>query len=60
MPDVFDTFVITNHYRGDQEAKCHSNLKNKTNVRTEVATVLCIKIIVFLGEHHAVSSTGSS
>jgi len=60
MPDVFDTIVITNHYRRDQEAKCHSNLKNRTNVMTEVATVICIKIIVFLDEHRAVSSTGCS
>jgi hypothetical protein len=60
MPDVFDTIVITNHCRGDQEAKCHSNLKNRTNVRIEVATAICIKIIVLLDVHLAVSSTGSS
>jgi hypothetical protein len=33
MTDVFDTLVIMNHCRRDKEAKCHSNLKNRINVR---------------------------
>jgi hypothetical protein len=60
MPNVLDTFMITNHNRRDQEAKCHSNLENITSVRIEVATAACIKIIVFLEVQHAVSSTGCS
>ena len=42
-PDVFDVIVITNHCWRDEEAECHSNLTNRTNVRIEVATAIRIK-----------------
>jgi hypothetical protein len=49
MPDVFKMLMITNYYRRNQEAKCHSNLTNTASVRIEVLTEMCIKIMVFLG-----------